>query len=130
MDLIFDSPRPIFVMFSHWHFFHFNTTLFLNFLFDFLNEMMKFLAILFCRDSYHWIQKRRPGLRLKNFTIEGALRITYSLQKTNLTISSSKQSFEEESFSSIIDDENSETKTYWRHPHGLLALFDILKTKP
>jgi len=39
-------------------------------------------------------------------------KITYLLQTINLTISSSKQSFEEESFSSIIDNENFEMKTY------------------
>ena len=48
------------------------------------------------------------------------------IKKTILTISSSKQSFEEETSLSIIDDENLEMKTY---PHGLRALFDIMKTK-
>ena len=61
---------------------------------------------------------------------EKPLKITYSLQIINLTFSSSKQSFEEETSLSIIDDENLEMKTYWRHTHGLQALFDILKTKP
>ena len=48
------------------------------------------------------------------------------LKKQILTISSSKQSFEETS-SSIFDDVNLETETCWKHPHGLRALFKISK---
>ena len=40
-------------------------------------------------------------------------------------ISSSKQNFEEETYMSIMNDENLEMKTYWKHPHGMWALFNI-----
>ena len=78
MDLIFDSPKPIFIMFWNWYFFTINTTLLFCFLLDFLVEMMKFLAI-FCRNSWHGIWQRRSGLCLKNSGTEIFWKL---LQKT------------------------------------------------
>ena len=49
------------------------------------------------------------------------------LQKQILTISYSKQSFEQEMSLSMFDDKNFELKTYWKPPHGLQALFNILE---
>ena len=52
-----------------------------------------------------------PGLHVKYYMAKN-FKNTYVLQTINLTISSWKQSFEEETSLSIIDDENLEMKNY------------------
>ena len=47
------------------------------------------------------------------------------ITKTNLTISYSKQSFEQEMSSNIFDKKKFKLRTYWKPPHGLWVLFDI-----
>ena len=90
--------------------------------------MMAFLVD-FLQGWWHRIsEKDDQRLHLKYFMVEN-FKNTYLLQTTNLTISSSKQSFEEETSLSIIDDENLEIETYFEPPSGLLVLLVILRTK-
>ena len=73
--------------------------------------MMAFLVD-FLQGWWHRISaKDDQRLHLKYFMLEN-FKNTYLLQTINLMISSSKQSFEEETYLSIIDDENFEMKTY------------------
>ena len=62
---IFDLENPLFEDFSTFT----RELCFSCFLFDFFELMMNFLSM-FCRDSWHWIWQRRPGLCLNIFTTE------------------------------------------------------------
>ena len=73
---------------------------------------MMFSWLIFCRDDGVELRLRKTKvLHLKYFMAKKTLKYRF-ITKTNLTISSSKQSFEEETSLNIIDDENLEMKTY------------------
>ena len=83
--------------------------------------MMKLVD--FCRDVGVEPLQRKTRVFFEVFMEEKYMIIT----KTILTISYSKQSFEQEMSLSIFDDKNFKLKTYRKPPHGLRELFNITK---